>query len=71
MKYVIILYLCSFSGIDPVCMPGKILGVEFNTYNDCILEGYKYAYTSLDKLDNQQVNKEKLSIKFDCINVHF
>jgi len=66
MKYIIIIYLCSFSASEPQCMPGRVLGIQFDTYNNCILEGYKQAYTALDTLDDEQVNNEKLAIKFDC-----
>jgi hypothetical protein len=66
MKYIIILYLCSFSGPETQCMPGRVLAFEFDSYNNCILEGYKQAYLALNELDNKQVNNEKLAIKFDC-----
>jgi len=66
MKYIIIIYLCSFSASEPQCMPGRVLGIQFDTYNNCILEGYKQAYAALDTLDDEQVNNEKLAIKFDC-----
>ena len=66
MKYVIILYMCSFSTSPPQCMPGHILGIEFNTYDQCILEGYLQSHKTLKSLEQEEINKNKLAIKFDC-----
>ena len=66
MKYVIILYLCSFVNVEPVCYAEKIVALEFNNYKPCILEGYKQAFLHLEKLDDEKVNKEKLAIRFNC-----
>ena len=66
MKYVIILYLCSFVNVQPTCYSEKIVALEFDTYNSCILEGYKQSFLHLEKLDDEKVNKEKLAIRFHC-----
>ena len=66
MKYVIILYLCSFVNVEPVCYSEKIVALEFNNYKPCILEGYKQAFLHLEKLDDEKVNKEQLTIRFNC-----
>ena len=66
MKYVIILYLCSFSNVEPTCFSERVISLEFQTYNDCILEGYKQAYVHLESLDNDKVEQDKLAIRFQC-----
>ena len=66
MKYIIILYMCSFSTSPPQCLPGQILGIEFNDYTDCILEGYLQSYKNLNKLSREEINNNQLAIKFDC-----
>ena len=66
MKYVIILYLCSFVNVKPVCYPEKIVGLEFTNYYDCILDGYKQSHNHLASLDKEKIIKEKLAIKFKC-----
>ena len=66
MKYVIILYLCSFVNVQPVCHSEKIVGLEFTNYYDCILDGYKQSYNHLASLDKEKIIKEKLAIKFQC-----
>jgi hypothetical protein len=66
MKYIIILYLCSFSNVEPVCYSEKVVSLEFNNYYDCILEGYKQSYSHLASLDKEEITKQKLAIRFNC-----
>ena len=66
MKYVIILYLCSYINAQPTCYSEKIVALEFDTYNSCILEGYKQSHNHLASLDQDKVNKQKLAIRFYC-----
>jgi hypothetical protein len=66
MKYIIILYLCSFVNTEPVCYSDKIVGLEFNNYADCILHGYKESHNHLATLSKEQIIKDKLAIKFHC-----
>ena len=70
MKYIIILYLCSYINVEPVCLPGKILAIEFDSYNLCILEGYRQSYAHLKDLDQDKVNEEKMAIKFQCKEIN-
>tara|TARA_R100000742_G_C4212392_1_gene38414 strand:+ start:94 stop:318 length:225 start_codon:yes stop_codon:yes gene_type:complete len=66
MKYVIILYLCSFANTEPLCYSEKIVALEFENYRDCILSGYKQAHNHLANLNEEKINKEKLVIRFQC-----
>ena len=66
MKYVIILYLCSFVNVQPTCYSEKMVALEFDNYYDCILQGYKQSHNHLASLDREKIIKEKLAIKFKC-----
>ena len=66
MKYVIILYLCSFVNVQSTCFSERILGYEFDNYYDCILDGYKQSYSHLANFDKDRINNEKLAIRFQC-----
>ena len=70
MKYIIILYLCSYINVEPVCHQGKILAIEFDSYNSCILEGYRQSYAHIKNLDQDRVNEEKMAIKFQCKEIN-
>jgi len=66
MKYVIILYLCSFVNVQPTCYSEKVVPLEFDNYYDCILSGYKQSHNHLASLDKEKITKQKLAIRFQC-----
>ena len=66
MKYIIILYLCSFVNVEPTCYSEKIVGLEFDNYYDCILAGYKQSHNHLASLDREKIEEQKLAIRFQC-----
>ena len=66
MKYVIILYLCSYINAQPNCYSEKIVSLEFDNYYDCILNGYKQSHNHLASLDKERIINQKLAIKFQC-----
>ena len=68
MKYVLILYLCTFAG-QPQCPTSTVAGVQFDNYYDCITEGYKYSYTRLKELPRDEIEEKLLAIKFECRKV--
>ena len=67
MKYILILYVCSFVNVSkPICSESMVVGLEFDNYKDCILQGYKSSHNTLKELYGERIEKEKLAIKFDC-----
>ena len=67
MKYVIILYLCSFINAQSTCYSEKVVSLEFNDYHDCILEGYKQSYSHLANFDKDRINYDKDTYKIKII----
>ena len=68
MKYVLILYLCTFAG-QPHWPTSSVSGVQFDNYYDCITEGYKHSYTRLKELPREEIEEKLLAIKFECRKV--
>ena len=67
MKYILILYVCSFVNVSkPICGESIVVGLEFDNYSDCILQGYKSSHNTLKELYGERIEEEKLAIKFDC-----
>ncbi len=70
MKYVIILYLCSFVNVQPTCYSEKVVALEFDNYYDCILNGYKQSHNHLASLDKDKIIEQKLAIRFQCKEIN-
>ena len=67
MKYILVLYVCSFVNVSkPICSESMVVGLEFDNYKDCILQGYKSSHNTLKELYGERIEEEKLAIKFDC-----
>ena len=67
MKYILILYVCSFVNVsNPHCGNSIVVGLEFDNYKDCILQGYKSSHNTLKELYGERIEEEKLAIKFNC-----
>ena len=70
MKYVLILYVCSFVNINaPTCTSSHVIPLEFTNYKDCILQGYKSSHNTLKEFYGDRIEEEKLAIKFNCRKV--
>ena len=70
MKYVLLLHVCSFLNTTiPVCTATHIVPLEFKTYKDCILQGYKSSHNTLAEIYGPRIEPEKLAIKFECRGV--
>jgi len=65
MKYILILYVCSFQ-TGMFCTDSHVVPLEFTTYQDCILQGYKSSHNTLKELYGDRIEEEKLAIKFHC-----
>ena len=67
MKYILVLYVCSFVNIEnPRCTSNHVIPLEFSTYKECILQGYKSSHNPLKELYGERIEQEKLAIKFNC-----
>tara|TARA_B100001939_G_scaffold102689_1_gene88602 strand:+ start:318 stop:533 length:216 start_codon:yes stop_codon:yes gene_type:complete len=69
MKYVLILYLCSFAG-EPKCLHEQITPIEYKSYYQCASDGYVRSYKALMDLGEEEVNTEKYAIKFECKEIN-
>jgi|TARA_R100001015_G_C4616492_1_gene172643 hypothetical protein len=70
MKYVLILHVCSFLNISsPECYVSHVIPLQFQNYEECILQGYKSAHNTLKEIYGHRIEEEKLAIKFECKEV--
>ena len=70
MKFVLTLYLFSFVNMqNSVPLTSHIVPLQFDTYKDCILHGYKASHNTLKELYGDRIEDERLAIKFECRQV--
>ena len=66
MKYILILYLVSFSTQPPKVLDQSIYPYEYKSYFQCITNGYVQSYPKLLDVGEEAVNLDSIAIKFEC-----
>ena len=66
IKFVLILHLCSFASSEFICTQETIAPHQYNNWKDCILDGYRQSHNVLKTVYDDQIEIEKLAIKFKC-----
>ena len=64
MKLSLILILCS--AMQSTCMPPMHTGLQYNTWNDCMIAGYEQSLEFFKTSGADQINKNQLYMKFVC-----
>jgi hypothetical protein len=67
MKFVLVLQICS--ALLGTCENTYRPAITFDTFHDCGIGGYSIAGSKMKELDSNLVNKEKLYVKFGCVEV--
>ena len=65
MKYILIMQLCS--GLTSTCQEAYKPSIQFGTFYDCGISGYSIASSTIKKMDRELVEKDKLYVRFGCI----
>ena len=67
MKFVLVLYICSFIQADNNCYQYGYGPLEYPTYGECILDGYRISHNNLKRdYPVEEITEKKLAIKFYC-----
>ena len=64
MKLSLILILCS--AMQSTCMPPMHTGLQYNTWNDCMIAGYEQSLEFFKTSGADQINENQLYMKFVC-----
>ena len=65
MKFIMLMYICShIAGNECKLIPTPV--VNFNTYSECAIYGYKYSTILLKEFNEEFVNTYRAYTLFDC-----
>jgi uncharacterized protein YecT (DUF1311 family) len=65
VKYILILYVCSYVTAETKCNDERITG-SFDNWSSCINQGYQQSHFLLNELYQEDFEDEKLAIRFSC-----
>tara|TARA_R100000742_G_C4163712_1_gene4404 strand:+ start:190 stop:414 length:225 start_codon:yes stop_codon:yes gene_type:complete len=65
MKFILIMQLCS--ALSNTCEEPYRPAIEFGNFYNCGIGGYSIAMSTIKKMNVDKVNKNKLYVRFGCI----
>ena len=66
MKYILIIWICSFGAERPHCGPGLTYPVKFDSWYDCTQTALTESGKIMSQMGQSRVDEHKLAIKFAC-----
>ena len=67
MKFMLILKVCSAVHMD--CLPSMNDSFVFNSWSECASAGYLRAIKTNNSIENGIVDRNKIVINFECVEV--
>jgi hypothetical protein len=64
-EFILVLFLCST--VHKTCLPPYQFHERFKDPYNCMVTGYEESGKKLKQIGQPEVNKQKLYIKFDCL----
>ena len=65
MKYILVLYICSFVG-DNGCLPPMESPKLYDSWYECSIDAHKESTKILQKMGYANVNKYQVGTKYTC-----
>ena len=69
MKYILIIWVCSFLGGRPACLPPVEYPVQFNSWYECSRAAHKESLRLMIKMGYKSINDNRIAMKYMCREV--
>jgi len=66
-KFTLIIWVCSFLGGQPACLPPLPAPVQFNSWYECSRTAHKESLLLMNKMGYKYINDNKIGMKYSCI----
>jgi len=66
MKYILIIWVCSFLGVQPACLPPREYPVPFNSWYECSRAAHQQSLLLMTKMGYKYINDNKVAMKYIC-----
>jgi len=65
-KFTLIIWVCSFLGGQPACLPPMEYPKQFNSWYECSRTAHKESLLLMTKMGYKYVNDNKIAMKYSC-----
>ena len=69
MKFMLVIWVCSFLGGKTACMPPIQFPILYNSWYECSRTAHKESIRIYTKLGFKYVNDNKIATRYSCRNI--
>jgi hypothetical protein len=69
MKFVLIIWVCSFLGTQSVCLPPLEYPKQLNSWYECSRTAHRESLVIISKMGFKYINDNKIALKYSCQEV--
>jgi len=66
VKFTLIIWVCSFLGAQPSCLPPMQFPKTFNSWYECSKSAHTEAAMLMSKMGYKYVNDNKIAMSYSC-----
>ena len=66
IKFVLIIWVCSFAGNQAACLPPMEYPKHFNSWYECSRTAHTESVKMISKMGYKYVNDNKIAMKYSC-----
>ena len=65
-KFILLIWVCSFAGSQPACLPPMEFPKHFNSWYECSRNAHTESAVMLSKMGFKYVNDNKIAMSYSC-----
>ena len=65
-KFALIIWVCSFAGSQPACLPPMEFPKQFDSWCECTRGAHKEAQLLISEMGYQYINQYKIAMSYSC-----
>ena len=68
-KFILLIWVCSFLGTSPACLPPREFPKQFDTWYECTRGAHSEALLLISKMGYKYINDNKIAMSYSCRKV--
>jgi hypothetical protein len=66
MNFILTMFICASTAQGIQCLPPVKFDILYKDGYDCMLDGYTKSHDKIIEIGREEINKNKIFIKFGC-----
>ena len=70
MNFILTMFICANTAQGIQCLPPIKFDILYKDGYDCMVDGYEISKKKTEAIGREEINKQKIYIKFGCYEDH-